>query len=251
MKQKISIITVCYNAEKEIEKTLRSVENQTFKDYEFIIVDGASKDSTIQIIQRYLNIVTCVVSEKDNGIYDAMNKGIKIASGEWIIMLNAGDVFADDSVLENVFKINIPDDINVLYSDYYHYLSDGTKIKGIVDLKNKPSFNHQCTIYRRKLHDLHGYYIVTPKIIISDILFFYSIPSNQMQKIDTVIAIFDRNGISSHGNWSLQQWLCADVIFRKRTFTNMVLTYYSKKIKKIIPQEIKFKLKHILFGKSN
>lgn len=92
-----------------------------------------------------------------------MNKGIKMAKGEWLIMLNAGDVFADSYVLEKVFSSSIPDNINVLYSDYYRFLSNGKRVKGEVDLINRPSFNHQNTIYRKRLHEEHGYYVVTQK----------------------------------------------------------------------------------------
>lgn len=243
---KISIITVCYNAECEIEDTILSVLEQTFTDYEYIIVDGGSKDDTMKIVTKYKDGITHIISEPDQGIYDAMNKGVKLASGEWLNMMNAGDKYVDENVLENVFKNHVPDSIQVLYSDYYAYKSNGQIVRYNVDLINKSSFNHQCTIYRRFLHQVHGYYIVTKKIIISDILFFYAIPTNQMMKIDTVIAYFVGGGISSEGNWSMEQWLCADVVFRKRTFSNMVVAYYYRRLRKIIPQSLKDSIKSIV-----
>lgn len=243
---KISIITVCYNAESEIECTIRSVLEQTFIDYEYIIVDGGSKDNTMQIVNKYRDKITYIISEPDLGIYDAMNKGIKLASGEWLNMMNAGDKYVDENVLENVFKNHVPDNVWVLYSDYYMYKSNGQIVRYNVDLINKSSFNHQCTIYRRFLHQMHGYYIVTKEIIISDILFFYAIPTNQMMKIDTVIAYFVGGGISSKGNWSMEQWLCADVVFRKRTFGNMVVMYYYRRLKKLIPQSLKDFIKGVV-----
>lgn len=114
MKPTISVITICYNAEKEIESTMISVLEQSFKDIEYIIVDGASKDGTMnkvrQILTRYPNSNVQITSEPDKGIYDAMNKGIKKASGEWVILMNSGDTFLDNKVLENVFSHNIPED---------------------------------------------------------------------------------------------------------------------------------------------
>ncbi|MGN0006283.1 MAG: glycosyltransferase family 2 protein [Candidatus Gastranaerophilaceae bacterium] len=97
---KISVITVCYNSEEVIEKTIQSVVNQTFEDFEYIIIDGASTDKTLEIVNKYQDKIAKIVSEKDKGIYDAMNKGIANASGDYIIFLNADDVFLHENVLK-------------------------------------------------------------------------------------------------------------------------------------------------------
>ena len=93
---KFSIITVTYNAEKVLEDTIQSVISQTYHHIEYIIVDGASKDGTISIINRYRPHIHTVVSEPDKGLYDAMNKGIALASGDYLCFLNAGDCFHED-----------------------------------------------------------------------------------------------------------------------------------------------------------
>lgn len=240
---KISIITICFNAEKYIEKTMLSVLNQTYNNIEYIIIDGASQDGTLELIHsissKYSNRQIKVISEPDKGIYDAMNKGVKLASGEWLLMLNSGDMLSDDNVIKKIFSLQIPDNITVLFSDIYT-IRNGKKIRSYIDLINKPmSFNHQNVIYRKKLHFEHGFYIVTPKIIISDILFFYSIPKEQLMKIDYVISIFELGGISSKGMWSNQQWLCADVIFRKRKFYSIIFVYIWILVKAKIPSSIK------------
>ena len=98
---KISIITVSFNSEETIKTTLNSVLNQNFKNIEHIIIDGKSTDNTIQIVKKYSHIKK-IVSEPDNGIYDAMNKGIKIATGDIIGFLNSDDFFANDNVLSRV-----------------------------------------------------------------------------------------------------------------------------------------------------
>ena len=90
---KFSIITVTYNAEKVLEDTILSVISQTYHHVEYIIVDGASKDGTLSIIDRYRSRITTVVSEPDKGLYDAMNKAISLASGDYLCFLNAGDCF--------------------------------------------------------------------------------------------------------------------------------------------------------------
>lgn len=87
---KISVVTVCYNAADTIEKTMLSVLNQTHHDIEYIIIDGGSTDGTVEIIRKYADRIAYWVSEPDKGIYDAMNKGIKVATGEWINFMNAG-----------------------------------------------------------------------------------------------------------------------------------------------------------------
>lgn len=114
---KISIITVSYNSEATIANTLRSVRTQTFMDYEHIIVDGASDDSTLSIVQREGRHVARLISEPDKGIYDAMNKGLSIASGELVGFLNSDDVYADDTVLEDVADLFDHGNVDFVYGD--------------------------------------------------------------------------------------------------------------------------------------
>ncbi len=97
-----SIVTVCYNAEAELEDTIQSVIAQTYRHVEYIIVDGASKDGTLAIIERYKGRIARVVSEPDKGLYDAMNKGLRLATGDYVCFLNAGDCFHEDSTLQQM-----------------------------------------------------------------------------------------------------------------------------------------------------
>lgn len=99
---KFSIITVTYNAEQVLEDTIQSVISQTYHHIEYIIVDGASKDGTSAIINKYRPQIQIVVSEPDNGLYDAMNKGIALASGDYLCFLNAGDCFHEDDTLQQM-----------------------------------------------------------------------------------------------------------------------------------------------------
>ena len=245
---KITIITVCYNSGKTIKDTIESVLAQNYKNFEYIIIDGKSKDNTVDIIKSYepkFNGKMKWISEKDKGIYDAMNKGIRMATGDWVIMMNAGDVFADSDVLQNVFSHVIPDKITFLYGDTLSRQKKGKLLRRITSWKDG-NVNHQAVIYRRKLHEEHGLYIVTKKIIISDYLFFVRIPEEQVLKLDLAISINDPNGISNQGNWARQQALCADVVFRRRTFWGMVKFYCWKEIKGVLPTSFKDKLKLLL-----
>ncbi len=100
---KITVVTVCYNSQDTIEKTVRSVLEQTYKEIEYIVVDGASKDNTLDIIRSIdTGNRILLVSEPDNGLYDAMNKAATMATGEYIIYMNSGDVFADKNVISDV-----------------------------------------------------------------------------------------------------------------------------------------------------
>lgn len=104
---KFSIITVTYNAAKVLEDTIQSIVTQTYKNLEYIIVDGGSTDETLDIIHKYQEHITTVISEPDQGLYDAMNKGIKLATGDYLCFLNAGDgLHEDDTLLQMVHSIN-------------------------------------------------------------------------------------------------------------------------------------------------
>ncbi len=114
-KTKISIVTVCYNAIASIEETILSVINQDYPDTEYIIIDGGSTDGTVDIIRKYEHRIAKWISEPDHGIYDAMNKGIDNASGDYINFMNAGDRFYDRTVLSRVCETASDED--VIYGD--------------------------------------------------------------------------------------------------------------------------------------
>lgn len=97
-----SVITVTFNAEDTVERTIRSVASQSYRNIEHIVIDGLSKDTTMQIVGKYANCIDVIVSEKDRGIYDAMNKGIKLAKGTYLCFMNAGDVFHNEDVLKEI-----------------------------------------------------------------------------------------------------------------------------------------------------
>lgn len=113
----ISIVTICYNAEKEIAPTVSSVSRQTFKDYEHLIIDGASTDSTIAVARLNGSKKMRILSEPDEGLYDAMNKGLSMARGEYVLFLNAGDTFHTDVTLALYAKRIEDSDPDIIYGD--------------------------------------------------------------------------------------------------------------------------------------
>ena len=102
---KVSIITVCLNSEKTIEQTILSVINQSYDDIEYIIVDGNSSDNTLEIVNKYRDQISCIISEVDNGLYHAMNKGIELSSGSVVGILNSDDFYEDSSVISDVMMV--------------------------------------------------------------------------------------------------------------------------------------------------
>lgn len=122
---KISIITICYNAVDTIEKTILSVINQDYNDIEYIVIDGGSSDGTTDIIKKYENNIAYWISEPDKGIYDAMNKGIKAATGEWINFMNSGDTFIDNNIISRIGFENLNKDIAYVYGDNLDLHDDG------------------------------------------------------------------------------------------------------------------------------
>lgn len=126
---KLSIITVCRNAEKTIEDTIRSVLSQTYAKVEHIIVDGASKDATLDIVAGYGDTIDRIISEPDQGIYDAMNKGIALASGDVVGFLNSDDFYASPTVLETVARVMADPAADCCYGDLlYVNAADTTRI---------------------------------------------------------------------------------------------------------------------------
>ena len=125
---KISVVTVCFNAEKTIEDTIRSVLNQDFGGIEHIVIDGASTDGTKAVINKYESCIASSLSEPDEGIYDAMNKGIRLATGDVIGFLNADDIFADSGVLSRVASAFQESPVQACYGDVVFVRDDPDKI---------------------------------------------------------------------------------------------------------------------------
>ncbi len=127
---KISIITVCYNSSATISDTIESVLAQSYPSIEYIIVDGVSTDATLEIINKYKDHIAHIVSEPDNGIYDAMNKGIQIATGNFVGILNSDDIFDNPDVIKNLVSfINQNQELDAVYADLIYVDQSNTNRK--------------------------------------------------------------------------------------------------------------------------
>ncbi|MDO4756945.1 MAG: glycosyltransferase family 2 protein [Parabacteroides sp.] len=140
----VTVITVCWNACDMLARTMDSVLSQTYENVEYIIVDGASTDGTLELIAKYEDKIDRWVSEPDKGIYDAMNKGVGLSTGEWAIFMNAGDCFADNHVLEKVFSADREAD--VIYGD----VVKGGAVKKALSPRNahRMYFCHQSALVK-------------------------------------------------------------------------------------------------------
>jgi len=195
----ISIITVVYNGEKYLEETIQSVINQTYDNVEYIIIDGGSTDGTLDVIKKYEDKIDYWISEKDEGIYDAMNKGIDVAAGDWINFMNAGDRFYADDVLKKVFggTYDIP---NVAL--FYGNKIANDKLERPLDIKKLEVGEimacHQAMFFNKAIlkndlyydlrYPIYGDYELVNRIYIS---------KKSIKYIDVTIAIFAGGGISS------------------------------------------------------
>lgn len=195
-----SIITVVFNDVKHIEETIRSVLNQSFYDFEYIIIDGGSKDGTISIIKKYEKYLTVFLTEQDNGIYDAMNKGVCYSKAQWVCFMNSGDVFYNNDVLKIVAS-NISANNDVLYADTNTILEFGEyiiKSKDVEYLKQGMPFCHQSSFVKRELLSKYPFDL-TYKYVADYNLFYMLYHKNyNFSKLNMVIATFDaKDGVSS------------------------------------------------------
>jgi glycosyltransferase involved in cell wall biosynthesis len=156
---KLSVITIVYNNVRDIERTMLSVLGQTYTNIEYIIVDGLSNDGTLQVINKYQDRISKLISEKDNGIYDAMNKGLAVATGDYVIFMNSGDEFYAADTVANVFAA--ADDADIYYGETEMIDDNGQSLgqrrhQAPVaftwrDFKYGMSISHQAIYIRRTL----------------------------------------------------------------------------------------------------
>ena len=203
-KNKISIITVVKNSSNAIEKTIKSVLAQEYNNIEYIIIDGGSTDGTLEIIQKYKENISLFLTEKDNGIWDAMNKGVSLAKGDLICFLNSGDTYNEDAlnIVDNYFTNK---DIDFLFGSVEKY----KLLYGFRPWKIKWSFgfytSHSVGFFmKRAKHNQVGIY--NKKYLSADLDFFYRmINTFKMKGTSTqkneVIGKFEKGGFSSKINY--------------------------------------------------
>jgi glycosyltransferase involved in cell wall biosynthesis len=196
-----SIITICRNESNKIRETCESIVSQKYYNYEWIVIDGASTDGTISILQEYSRHISILVSESDGGIYEAMNKGLSIAKGKYVVFMNGGDSFASPRVLD---KVASSPDVDLIYGDIFLNSVSGEVVKFPDQLYDgyllRKTIPHQATFYNMQLFDRIGNFNTSYRIAADYELYvrMLEIAKVSYYHISEPLAICDQDGISSN-----------------------------------------------------
>ena len=233
----VSIITINLNNRTGLEKTLASLKEQQKDLFELIVIDGASTDGSISVVKQNLDIVSQWVSEPDNGIYDAMNKGIVKAQGKWINFLNSGDYYFQENTLTDLVNILSRKDLDVVYGDSYREESNGELFfkssRDINDIWLGGLTRHNSMFARSDLLKNNPFQITSRMKVIADFDFMYKM-QKQGRKFHhydiTPVLIYEADGLSDNRS-SLQKYLDNYLIYRLHgSFSFTVHRYYLRQI---------------------
>lgn len=222
------MITVVKNGETTIEKTIKSVLSQTFKNFEYIVLDGESTDGTLEILDHYKNDIDIIKSEKDNGIYDAMNKAIAIAKGNWIAIINSDDEL-DSKALELVYAfLGTKNAVDVVYGDLL--TGPGMNERKVSNHQNLPSrmISHPATLVNSSTYQKYGMFDSKLKVAADyDFLLRVYKSGGVFHRIDEVLAIYYIGGFSSR-NWriSIKETLMTQYKYGFRHRKSVTFQYY-------------------------
>lgn len=245
----ISVITVCYNAVANIEETMLSVLNQRYDKVEYIVIDGGSKDGTLDVIKKYANKLAYWISEPDKGIYDAMNKGIAKATGDWINFMNAGDKFINEEVLNKSFVSRYSDDVDILYGDVIFQYKFGKRMVeagSIEQIVNHMVFSHQST-FIRKIIAQRGFDIKWKLAADYNLLLGYYFEGKKCIHIHVAIAIVEMDHGATYDNYFKSRKEVLHIhkqfdysLFKryKFYFVDLFRFYISDIVKHIVPETL-------------
>lgn len=230
---RFSIITVVYNRVGSIRRTIESVLGQSFKDFEYIVIDGESTDGTLKYIKNVDSKNFKYVSEKDNGVYDALNKGVRMSRGEYVLFVHSDDYFVDNKVLSNINKhINNQD---IIYGNTIYVNQEGEKVrywKGESgDIKKGWAPCHTATILKKSVYEEIGLYNLDYSIASDYDLMIRAFcdDSNSVLYIDIDIVYMTIGGISTSGIKSkIKSFIEIDRIYRKNNFKRRWFTQYKR-----------------------
>jgi glycosyltransferase involved in cell wall biosynthesis len=254
----ITVVTVVRNGEKTLEETILSVINQTYINVEYIIVDGASTDETIDIIRKYEDRIDYWMSEFDNGVYYAMNKGIDLATGEWINFMNSGDRFCTNEILEDIFRVSRNSD--VIFGDCIAddkiakaYIVAGT----LEELKKCKPFCHQSMFVKTSIQKKYKFNCKYK--ICADYDFVKSIFEDKVlfEYVPISISLFACGGISTSGALAYKENALINGLYKKKywyiNYIFFILCVHIKQlVKTFLPKSIikKYKFSSSKFNPS-
>lgn len=240
----ISIITVCYNAESEIRRTIQSVLSQDYKKIQYILIDGNSVDETMNIVKEYEDSIDLIITENDNGIYDAMNKGYDLSNGQFALFLNAGDIFEDKQVLKNVFKkVENFEDYHLIVGLSKMVSADGLSfdIWPRKNMDRKKHIPHQSVLINKTV--FHKEYYDTKFQISGDREYFERLSCHYDLNVKTVDIVISNNilgGVSNNGSRELTKTI--EDLFIINVYQNLSLTILLTKILKAILKNLVYRL---------
>lgn len=206
---KVSIITINYNDGNGLEKTILSIVSQTVIDYEFIVIDGGSADNSVDVVKKYENKIKFWVSEKDNGIYDAQNKGVSKATGEYLIFLNSGDSFFDKNVISKFCDFEKANHKKVVYGNTNIIDSDGSSRilcppqKIDLNFWYANTLNHQAVFMHNSLFQKYGVFSTKYKYA-SDFEHLFRIfvkEPTEFAYMNELVCNYDNTGLTSKGEF--------------------------------------------------
>src|SRR5258706_2366015 len=197
---KVTVVTVVLNAVGVIDRTLKSVIAQDYPNLQYIVVDGCSNDGTLELLKKYGDKIDKLISERDGGIYEAMNKGTSVATGELIMFMNAGDLFVDSSVITRVFSVRDWEECDVVYGDGI-FSNNIRRLKerapDQVTLTDGNGFSHQSTFIRTAVQRKYGFDV--DERIAADYDLFLRLYKDKkvFRRVDVVISEFFIGGFST------------------------------------------------------
>ena len=195
----ITVVTVVYNGVSAIARTLQSSLSQSYPNIERVVIDGGSTDGTQAIVQSYGNRIDTFVSEPDAGIYDAMNKAVALATGEYLLFMNCGDVFAGPAAVATAMHSSASGTEQLIIGGWIREESGDNERRCLPSL-SAGLFNHQALVYSRSIHRWHGNYFTVPGWTTADYLFFVTLfysPRVALTILAEPIARIDVSGISA------------------------------------------------------
>ena len=244
---KLSVVTVCYNAQDTLEKTIISVLNQNYENIEFIIIDGGSSDNTLAIITKYKDKIDYFISEEDKGIYHAMDKGIKASTGDVLYFLNSGDEFFDDSVVKKIMDAYKKTGTDIIFGDLYYIANEKNYLEIEIFepntvykqnyINNKmmlydTNIHHQTIFYKRKIFETSSLYredinYGSDYMLNVDAICKYNYKA---EYINETIAKFLLGGVSTAKKTALIDYETARSYIREHYFKNSLSLYIYKSV---------------------
>lgn len=213
---RVTVVTVSMNDAGGLAATMESVAGQSYENFQYVVVDGGSTDGSPALLRQYEALVDKCVCEMDQGTYHAMNKSLLLADGEWLLFMNAGDVFASPDALSAAVSC-IDGTADVVYSDWI-YRESGKRVHAD---KKRMIVRHQSVLYRADLHRVFGTYTVGRGVTISDFIFFMAISERRWVYCGHPISICEQGGASAYPS-HFHQRIATEFIFGKRSRMELI-----------------------------